>query len=634
MTIQQILTKYWGHTHFRDLQEDIINSVLEGKDTLALLPTGGGKSICFQVPAMAKEGICLVVSPLIALMKDQVENLKRKEIKAMAITSVMHKNEIDIAFDNCIYGNFKFLYISPERLISDLARVRIKKMNVSLIAVDEAHCISQWGYNFRPSYLNINKIRELHPAAPVLALTATATPEVVKDIQQKLNFKNSTVFQKSYERKNLAYIVLNEEDKHSRLIRILNKVKGSGIVYVRNRRKTKEIAEFLKRNKISSDYYHAGLNPQKREKIQENWTNNKTRIIVSTNAFGMGIDKPDVRIVVHLDLPECIEEYFQEAGRAGRDQKKSYAVLLFNEADRIKLETNVAKSFPSPEDIKRVYQSLANYFQVSAESGEGSSYHFDLAAFCNTYALEATMVFNSLKFLEKENYIAVSDTLDQPSRTHFTVNKEELYTFQVVHPNYDEFIKLMLRSYSGMFNDYVTIRESELAKRLNTGKKQVEDMLLYLEKVKIISYIKQSSLPRITYTRSRMNAKDVSVSKENYFFQKERAIQKMKAIIHYAASANKCRSQLLLSYFGETDTYRCGICDVCLERNKLELNDIEFKNIYDQIKESLKKEGLTLAEIVASVQNSREDKTIKVVQWLSDNEKLAEDEKGKFKWKK
>lgn len=634
MTIHQILTKYWGHNHFRELQEDIIKAVLNGKDTLALLPTGGGKSICFQVPAMAKEGICIVVSPLIALMKDQVENLKKKSIKAIAITSAMHKNEIDIAFDNCIYGNIKFLYISPERLTSELAQVRIKKMKVSFIAVDEAHCISQWGYNFRPSYLNISKIRELHPNSPVLALTATATPEVVKDIQQKLSFKKENIFQKSYERKNVAYVVLKEEDKYKRLIKILNKVKGSGIVYVRNRKKTKEISEYLKKNKVNTDYYHAGLDAAKRDKIQENWTTNKTRIIVSTNAFGMGIDKPDVRLVVHLDLPECIEEYFQEAGRAGRDEKKSYAILLFNDADRIKLETNIAKSFPSMDEIKKTYQALANYYQISVESGEGSSHNFDISEFCNVYQLNIISVYHSLKFLEKEDYISVTDALNQPSRVHFSVNKEELYKFQIVHPKYDDFIKLLLRSYSGMFDEYANIKETELAKRSGIEKKQVEEMLQYLDKTGIISYIKQSALPKITYTRARADAKNLLISKENYASQKEKALKQMEAIIHYASSTHKCRSQLLLAYFGETDTYRCGICDVCLERNKLELNDVEFKNISDQIKNSLKKESLSLNEIVAAIQNEREDKIIKVVQWLSDNNKLVDDGGGKLKWRK
>jgi ATP-dependent DNA helicase RecQ len=394
----EILEKYWGFKNFRPLQEEIINAVLNGKDTLALLPTGGGKSICFQVPAMLKEGICIVVSPLIALMKDQVDNLLNKGIKAIAITSSMHKREIDIALDNCIHGNIKFLYLSPERLETEIVQVRLQKMNISLIAIDEAHCISQWGYDFRPSYLKIELLRELLPKTPVLALTATATKEVVKDIQEKLHFKKENVFQESFERKNVAYIVLNEEDKLARLLKLATNVKGTGIVYVRNRKTTQDIANYLISNQLSADFYHAGLDTKTREQKQNNWIQNKTRIIVCTNAFGMGIDKPDVRFVAHIDLPDSLEAYFQEAGRAGRDGKKSFAVLLYNASDKINLERNIELNFPTIDEIRQTYQALANYYQIATGAGLGTTYNFDITAFCDNYKLQAITVFNSLKF--------------------------------------------------------------------------------------------------------------------------------------------------------------------------------------------------------------------------------------------
>jgi len=634
MTTQQILLKYWGHSNFRPLQEEIINSVLEGKDTLTLLPTGGGKSICFQIPAMVKDGICIVVSPLIALMKDQVENLQKKGIKAMAITSTMHKREMDIAFDNCIYGNVKFLYLSPERLNTELAKVRISKMNINLIAVDEAHCISQWGYDFRPSYLNIIKIRDIKPQVPIIALTATATPKVAKDIQQKLGFKKENILQKSFERKNLSYSVLEEENIPQRLIKIINKIKGSGIIYLRNRKKTKEIADLLMQNKISAEYYHAGLTPPTREKVQNNWINNKTKVIVCTNAFGMGIDKPDVRFVIHLGLPECIEEYFQESGRAGRDEKKSYAILFYNETTRIELESNINKRFPSIDEIKKTYKALGNYYNLAIGSGEAMSFSFDIADFCNTYQLSALTVFNSIKFLEKEGYISTTEAINQSSKIHLIINKGDLYKFQVENKKYDDFIKLILRSYTGAFEDYISIRENDLAKRNNITKDEAIKTLEYLDKMQILSYIKQTNVPQIIFTLSRADSNNINISKGNYENYKQQVIERMEWMIHYASSKHKCRSQLLLSYFGEKETFRCGICDVCLERNKLDLNDIEFKNVSDQIKIRLKQNNLTLTELVNSITNSREDKVLKVVQWLIDNDKLMYDENNKLKWKK
>jgi len=634
VTIQQLLLKYWGFNTFRPLQEDIIQAVLEKKDTLALLPTGGGKSICFQVPAMAMEGICIVVSPLISLMKDQVENLTKKGIKAMAITSVMSKKEIDIAFDNCNYGNYKFLYISPERLTSQLARERIKKMNISFIAVDEAHCISQWGYDFRPSYLLITELREILPGISILALTATATPEVVLDIQKKLLFKTPHVLSKSFERKNLAYVVSKTEDKYSQLLKIANKIKGSGIVYVHSRKKTQSLVDFFNKNKLSADLYHAGLNPVLRSNKQDNWIQNKTRIMVATNAFGMGIDKADVRFVVHFDLPDSLEAYFQEAGRAGRDEKKAFAVLLFQEADRIDLEHHILSGFPSLDEIKQTYQALSNYLQLAIGSGLGLGFDFEINDFCNQYNLNTLTVFNSLKFLEKEGYISTTESFNHPSRILFIVNKEELYKFQIVNPALDGFIKLVLRSYVGVFEDFVKINEAELAKRMGISREETIKLLKQLHLSQVLSYVPQSSLPKIIFTRERIDAKNLIISTENLKERKNKAIERMENVIHYASSEHKCRSQILLSYFGEQDTYRCGICDVCLERNKLELSKLEFENVSNQLKDILQVQVLNLTELVNSVKGSREDKTLKVIQWLIENEKLAYDEDYKLHWKK
>jgi ATP-dependent DNA helicase RecQ len=630
MTIQQILLQYWGYSQFRPLQEDIIESVLQGKDTLALLPTGGGKSICFQVPAMAKEGICIVISPLIALMKDQVENLKKKNIPAIAINSTMHKKEIDIALDNCVYGNIKFLYLSPERLQSELVQVRLKKMKINLLAIDEAHCISQWGYDFRPAYLKISELREILPGVPVLALTATATPEVVIDIQEKLLFKNRNVLQKSFERKNLSYVVFKEEDKLKRLLKICGNVRGTGIVYVRNRKKTQEISSYLNSNKIPADFYHAGIDPKMRNAKQESWIGNKTRVIVCTNAFGMGIDKPDVRFVVHLDLPDSMEAYFQEAGRAGRDEQKAYAVLLYNESDKIDLEENLKASFPPIPEIKRVYQSLGNYFKLATGSGLDTAFDFDMADFCSKYNFNVITVFNSLKFLEKENYVLATESLFEPSRIHITVSNEDLYKFQVINMPYDGFIKTILRSYGGLFENYVNIDENELAQRTGKNRDEVIRILNFLNQQQLLSYIPRNSLPKIIFTQPRIDSKYLNISKENYEERKKQAEKRVKAMLSYVSSTYLCRSRMLLEYFGEKDTFPCGVCDVCLERNKLDLNNIEFDTISTGIKQLVSTHGLSLEEITEKVPSVKTEKTLKVVQWLIDNEVLSWNESNKL----
>ncbi|MCB9361446.1 MAG: RecQ family ATP-dependent DNA helicase [Flavobacteriales bacterium] len=634
MDIHQILLKYWGYNGFRPLQEDIINSALAGNDTLALLPTGGGKSICFQVPAMAKEGICVVISPLIALMKDQVENLTKRGIKAVAIYSGMTNREIDITLDNCAYGDIKFLYVSPERIETEIFKERLKKMNVNLFAIDESHCISQWGYDFRPSYLNIAHLRELKPDIPFLALTATATPEVVEDIQKQLKFKQSNVLQKSFERKNIAYVVVHEEDKLTRLIKILNKIKGTSVVYVNNRKRTKEIAYFLYQNGISADFYHAGLTNKERNTKQNNWVNNTTRVIVSTNAFGMGIDKPDVRTVVHMDLPSSLEAYFQEAGRGGRDEQKAYGVLLLEENDRLNLEANITNSFPDLDTIKNTYQALANYFQIPIGSALNESYFFDIADFSKQYNFKAFTVFHCLKFLEKEGYLYLSDANHNPSRIKFELNKNDLYEFQVKNPKYDTFIKTILRSYAGLFENFTKINEFEIAKRLKTTKDKVADGLHYLTKLEVISYVEQTNLPQLTFLTPRLESKSLYISKQHYHDRKEIAVKKMESVIYYAFSTHKCRSQILLSYFGEKESYRCGICDVCLERNKLELSDIEFSSVSDQVKKRLKEQPLSITDLVNSIEKIKEDKTIKVIQWLMENHKIITNNKNLLEWRK
>ncbi|MCE3279120.1 MAG: recombinase RecQ [Bacteroidetes bacterium] len=626
--IHDILEKNWGFKTFRPLQEEIIQSVLNGNDTLALLPTGGGKSICFQVPALAKDGICIVVSPLIALMKDQVQNLTKKDIKAIAITSAMHKREIDIALDNCVHGNIKFLYLSPERLETEIVKVRLQKMKVNLIAIDESHCISQWGYDFRPSYLKLIELRELLPGIPMLALTATATPEVVKDIQLKLGFKKENLLQKSFERKNIVYVVLAEEDKLSRLVKIVNSVKGTGVVYVRNRKKTQEIASYLAGHKISADFYHAGLDAKTRDLKQSNWIQNKTRIIVCTNAFGMGIDKPDVRFVVHIDLPDSLEAYFQEAGRGGRDEKKAFAILLYNAGDKIELERNVETSFPTLEEIRQTYQAVANFYQIPTGSAEGVTYDFNISALCETYKLHAITVYNSLKFIEREGYISLTESVFQPSRIKLDMNREDLYKFQISNPKFDVFIKLLLRSYSGLFDSFVKINEFELAKKTNTTKDEIVKKLNYLQQIKVLTYAIQTELPQLTFLKPRVDAKDLSLSKENFSMLKKRAIERMESVLNYTESTHKCRSQLLLSYFGENNSDRCNHCDVCLEENKTVLHTDEFENISAQIRQLLAVHPLDLKHLVDSISGSHENKVIHAIQLMIDNDQLKYDDEN------
>jgi ATP-dependent DNA helicase RecQ len=631
---RQILTKYWGYGSFRPLQEDIIRSVEEGRDTLALMPTGGGKSVTFQVPALEKEGLCLVVTPLIALMKDQVEGLKNKGIKAHAVYSGMSRDEIDIALDNCIYGDFKFLYCSPERIGTDIFRSRVGNMKINLIAIDEAHCISQWGYDFRPSYLKLADLRNLIPGVPMLALTATATPEVADDIQEKLLFPEKNVLRASFERKNLVYVVRETDDKLNNLLKVIRSVNGSGIVYVRSRVKTQEIALFLKKNNISAESYHAGQTNEMRHEKQNDWMKGKIRVIVATNAFGMGIDKPDVRFVIHFDLPDSPEAYFQEAGRAGRDQKKAYAVLLYNNADKLSADKRIETNFPDINTVKTVYNALGNHFQVPYGAGKYMAYDFSLYDFASAYKFNVQKAYSSLKLLEQEGYIELSDELNSPAKVHFTVNRDDLYKFQVANTAFDGFIKLMLRSYEGLFSDYVSIDEKVVAKRADTNVDTVFKYLSKLSSLGILKYIPRRNNPVVVFIEERLEDTSLHISYENYSARKERYIARISTMIKYASTSGKCRSQILLSYFGEKDAYRCGQCDVCQKRNELDISQYEFDIIVDELKKEISEQPANLVILVDKyAARYTQEKIMKVIQWLLDHGKIFYDTPGSIKWK-
>ncbi len=628
---EQILHRYWGYSTFRSIQEEIIQSVYEGHDTLALMPTGGGKSITFQVPALAKEGICLVITPLIALMKDQVENLNRRGIKAAAIHSGMNRHEIDIELDNCAYGDFKFLYLSPERLGTELFKVRLRKLNVNLIAIDESHCISQWGYDFRPSYMKIADLRDILPNTPFLALTATATPEVADDIQNRLKFKEKNLIKMSFERKNLVYLVRTVEDKNKYLLKIINGIPGTGVIYTRNRDKTKEVALMLKKEGISADFYHAGLSGEMRSTRQDDWQKGKTRIIVSTNAFGMGIDKPDVRFVIHIDLPDSPEAYFQEAGRGGRDLNRAYAILLYNESDKAKIEQRIEANFPETDEIKRTYQALGSYLNIALGAGKGEVYDFNLFDFASTYKLNTVKAYNSLKFLQREGYIELTDELDNPSRLIFTVNKQELYKYQVANAEMDKFIKIILRAFAGVFSQYVNIDEAYIARVSGIPVQTAIENLKKLSKQKIINYIPRKKTPLIIFTEERLDDKNLLLSNENYRLRKERFLKRIDEMLNYASNTTKCRSQFLLDYFGDVDSTRCGNCDVCNSRNELDMSKIEFDKILTLIKDKLSNEPLPLETLVDSIKQKPE-KTLKVIHFLLDNKKIMKDENGFLTW--
>ncbi|MBN1112588.1 MAG: RecQ family ATP-dependent DNA helicase [Bacteroidales bacterium] len=607
----KILKKYWGYDSFRPLQLDIIESVASGVDTLALLPTGGGKSITFQVPAMAKDGLCLVITPLIALMKDQVENLKKRNIKAMAIYSGMSMSEISTAFDNCIYGDYKFLYLSPERLQTQLFTDRLQNLPVNLVAIDEAHCISQWGFDFRPSYLQIHKIREILPDVPFLALTASARPEVQDDICKYLELKSANIIRKSFFRDNLVYVVRETNDKIGQLVKICNSVKGTGIVYVSTRRRTKEVAEMLRSKRISADYYHGGLTNEVRSQKQESWQRGYTRVVVATNAFGMGIDKADVRFVVHLNLPDSMEAYYQEAGRGGRDEKKAFAALLYNKADVTNINKRVAEMFPEIEVIKRVYSAVCNYLNIPYGSGKGMSFDFNIKEFSDNFKFELLTAFHSLKYLQKEGYLILSDEISNPSKVHFLIARDALYNFQIRNNNFDAFIKLLLRTYEGMFSVYVGIDENKLAKIAKVSVDVIYNYLSRLDKLGVIHYIPPRKGPQIVFNIERLKPEYLFISQSDYKIRLEAEQNRVNGVLNYA-TRNYCRSKSILEYFCEENATNCGKCDFCLRKE-----NISFKELEQQVLTLLHNQSLSLDIVVSKLKVSKSE-TISVLDYLVD----------------
>ncbi len=611
--IHQVLKKYWNYDSFRPLQEEIITSVLEKHDTLALLPTGGGKSLCFQVPGLVLGGTCLVVSPLISLMNDQVQNLKKRGISAIAISAAMNAKEIDVALNNAALGHVQFIYLSPERLQNEVFRQKLSYLPVTLIAIDEAHCISQWGYDFRPSYLNIAVFRPYFPDVPVIALTASATKPVVEDIQLQLAFKNAQVFRQSFHRGNLRYVVQREDNKIKRLLKLISAIGGTGVIYVRNRKRTEDLSVFLNKNKVSSQAYHAGLKFDERQNIQQKWMDNKVQVICATNAFGMGIDKPDVRFVVHMDLPESLEAYFQEAGRAGRDGKVAYSTVFFTKNDQQRLLDNFKHTFPEPDYIRQTYTAICNYYQVAIGAGEGLSVEFNLEKICSSYNLQAVLVYNSIKFLEKENYLSFLDAGYEPSKVLFLAGKQELYEFQVRFPKFEPLIKTLLRSYGGLFDDYVFVSEKDLAFRVKLSVATVLEQLKYLDQQEIISYIPQSSLPKLIFIQARINTKFLELNPDNYFKLKERALERINSVIAYTDNDKLCRQVQLLMYFNEFNYADCGHCDVCISKRPK-----DFESLRNQIITHLTAKTLTLDELRHKMK-SNEETWVKIFNELVDD---------------
>ena len=616
MFYHEILKQYWGYDSFRGIQEEIIKSIGEGRDTLGLMPTGGGKSITFQVPALAKDGLCIVITPLIALMKDQVQNLRQRGIKAVAIYSGMTRQEILIALENCIFGNYKFLYISPERLDTDIFKQKLRAMKVNMITVDESHCISQWGYDFRPAYLKIAEIRALLPGIPVLALTATATPEVVKDIQARLDFREENVFRMSFERKNLAYMVRQTDNKTQELLHILRKVPGSAIIYVRNRRRTKEITELLVNEDITADFYHAGLDNAVKDLRQKRWQSGEVRVMVATNAFGMGIDKPDVRIVLHLDLPDSPEAYFQEAGRAGRDGKKAYAVILYTKTDRTTLHRRVVDTFPDKEYILNVYEHLQYYYQMAMGDGFQCVREFNLEEFCRKFKYFPVPVDSALKILTQAGYLEYTDEQDNASRILFTIRRDELYKLREMGTEAEALIQMILRSYTGVFTDYAYISEATLSVRTGLTREQIYNILVTLTKRRIVDYIPHKKTPYIIYTRERQELRFVHIPPAVYEERKARYEARIKAMEEYVISENVCRSRMLLRYFGEKNEHNCEQCDVCLSHRATDtLTGKSLEELKKKITELLAQKPHTPAEIAEKIEAEKE-RVSEVIQYL------------------
>src|SRR6185312_2540753 len=602
------------------------------KDTLALMPTGGGKSVCFQVPSLANEGICLVISPLIALMKDQVANLKKKGIPALSIYSGMNFHEVKRTLQNAAYGNFKFLYVSPERLETELFLEYLPLIKLNLIAVDEAHCISQWGYDFRPSYLHIASIREYFPETPVLALTASATLEVQKDICEKLLFKKGyQSFHQSFERANLSYSVFDLTSKQSKLLSILKKVPGSGIVYCKTRKRTKEVAEMLTMNGVNTDYYHAGLSAEERNKKQEDWVNNKTRIIACTNAFGMGIDKPDVRTVVHYDVPDALENYYQEAGRAGRDGKKSYAVLFFNETELTELKNKVSQRFPSTEVVRKIYGALCNFFQLPSGKGEGLSYDFDINTFVKNFKLDAFTVKSVLKILEQEELITNSEEFFSPPTVVFTTDKNALNQFEKSHPPYDAIVKGLLRSYDGIFDFPAIINENQLAKFIQINNTKLAQSLVELKGLGIIDYIPQKEKPQIYFIQNRVKADDLYINEQNVLKRKKAFEKRLDAMVNFTTNEVQCRSKMIGTYFNDDKISACGICDNCLRNKKIIITSEEFNAISGQIKKEIYQNPISSSDLFQKLIPFRENKIWKVLTFLQEEKVISINSEGLIK---
>lgn len=628
-TIHDILKQYWGYDHFRPVQEEAIRSILAGNDSLVLLPTGGGKSICFQVPALASEGVCIVITPLIALMKDQVEQLKKRNIPAASIHSGMNRHEIDSTLDNCIHGRTRFLYVSPERLRTEIMIERTRQMKVCLLAVDEAHCISAWGYDFRPSYLLIAAFRALIPDTPLVALTASATAEVQADIMDKLQMKMPQVFRQSFARSNLSYSTFLEENKERKLAQILRSVPGTAIVYVRTRKRTQYMADWLQRQGIRADYYHAGLSFEDRSQKQNAWIRNQIRVIVATNAFGMGIDKPDVRTVVHLDLPESLEAYYQEAGRAGRDGRKAYAVALYNPKDIDELEKGVEQKYPPADTLRRVYQSLANYFKIPVGGGEFTAYNFDIRDFTTVFGLTVSDTHYALKLLEDEGFIQLSDGYHDPSKLHFRVDNRQLYDFQLRYPDYDKMVRLLLRMYGGeLFTEYVRISENDIAQALYISTREVLNRFRFLQEREIIVYEKKRDKPQLTLLTPRFDADKLPLNSVEINKKKKRDSQKIQAVIHYASHEYQCRTLLLLDYFNEENGKPCGICDVCVRKRKEEETN---EPLINEILHFLKEKGPVMPRHLSeSFTQIPEKKLLEVVRYLLSQEEITYDTSGRL----
>lgn len=627
-TIHEILNKYWGYNSFRYLQEDIIKSVLEGNDTLGLMPTGGGKSITFQVPTMAMDGMAIIITPIISLMKDQVDNLLKRKIKATYLHSGLSFTEKRKVIDKCLFGNYKFLYVSPERLQSENFLDQLRDIKISLIVIDEAHCISQWGYDFRPSFLKIINLRNALPNVPILALTATATPQVVNDIVDKLQLRTPHIFSMSFARNNLSYVVRKSEDKISQLIHILNNVAGSGIVYVRSRSKTKLIAEELHRNNIDADFYHAGLAIEDKEEKQNKWKSGNCRIMVATNAFGMGIDKPDVRIVVHCDCPNSLEEYYQEAGRAGRDGKRSYAVLLISHNDKTTLKKRIADLFPSRDFIKKVYELVGIFLDVAIGDGYNITYDFNFNLFCKTFKLPVLPTHNALRLLTQAGYIEFIEEIETLSRVMILAQKEELYNLRNISEKNDTVLQAILRQYTGLFADYVFINEELLSRKYNISQEDIYDALLTLTRMHILHYIPRKRTPYIIFTTAREETKYLLIPKTIYEEQKKRIVYRIENMEQYAYSIDKCREKMLLDYFGDKNTNNCGTCDVCIDKKKKD--SYSEKDIIDGVLYMTQNKPRTINDFIETLAFPKAE-IIKTVSRLADERIIILTESGLYK---